>query len=375
MPIQQFDDDIPFSNTNTGEELINYWGYSPLNYFSLHPQYFASGDNTQINEFQDFVKAAHQHGLEVIIDVVYNHTTESSLGGPTLNFRGIDNRNYYITAPDDRRFYQDYTGCGNTLNTNTKVVSKMTIDSLTYLATTFHVDGFRFDLGTIFYYDQDAMFTDEPQVIKLINDHPILGKLKLIAEPWDASGNVIEGRFGGPQWLEWNGSYRDRLRRYINFGEEEHLVSEHLNGYAPEFMAYNKDPYTSINYITSHDGFTLRDLASYDRKHNWENSFNNSDGADHNYSYNGGVEGETDDENIKRERQDRAKAMLELLFATPGIPMLTMGDEMWRTQGGNNNPFCQDNSITWLNWELLGENKEWFEWVKDLIWRYRRGET
>ena len=371
MPIQHFDDDIPFSNAKTGEELVNYWGYSPLSYFALHPAYFSGGDNTAISEFQDFVKAAHQLDLEVIVDVVYNHTTESGLGGPTLNFRGFDNRNYYLTAPGDKRYYQDYTGCGNTLNTNNTIVSKLILDSLAYLATTFHLDGFRFDLGVIFYYSQESCFIDQPKLIKLINDHPVLGRLKLIAEPWDASGNIMEGRFGGPQWLEWNGSYKGRLRKYVNFGEDEDLVSEHLNGFAPEFMAYNKDPNLSVNYVTAHDGFTLRDLVSYDQKHNWENSFENQDGANDNYSHNGGVEGETDDENIKAARLERAQAMLELLFATPGVPMLNMGDEMWRTQGGNNNPFCQDNSITWLNWELLGENQDFYQFVKDLIKKYK----
>ncbi|MDR0463441.1 MAG: isoamylase [Pseudomonadales bacterium] len=371
MPILHFDDDIPFSNTRTGDELINYWGYSTLSYFALQPTYFSSGKNSDLDEFKTLVKEAHKRGLEIILDVVYNHTTESGHTGPTLSWRGIDNQTYYLMSPGDKHYYQDYTGCGNTLNTNHSIVGKMIVDSLEYLASEFHVDGFRFDLGAVFYYNKDTTFTTLPEVIKMINDSPILSKLKMTAEPWDASGNVLEGRFGGAHWLEWNGSYRNRLRDFVNFGKEEDMLSQHINGYAPEYIAFDKNPGMSINYVTSHDGFTLRDLVSYNHKHNEENAFDSTDGTDNNRSNNYGAEGETDDENINRIRKEKAKQFLELLFITPGVPMITMGDEMWRTQGGNNNPFCQDNSITWLNWELIGENQEFFDFVKELIWKYR----
>lgn len=365
MPILAFDDDIPYQNTQ-GEELINYWGYSPISYFAFYPKYFQKKDSFYLTELKSLIKAAHQLNLEIILDVVYNHTTEGNQNGPTISWRGIDNATYYLLSPADRHYTMDFTGCGNTLNANHPAVSKMIVDSLEYLAQEFHVDGFRFDLGASFYY-LDDQFTSQPPIINLINKNPILSQLKLIAEPWDAAGLNLEGRFGGPSWLEWNGSYRDRLRNFVNFDQEKKDFQAHLAGQAPEFIFFKKDPQLSVNFITAHDGFTLRDLVSYADPQNWENGFHNTDGSKHNLSKNYGVEGETTTQEIIDLRQAQALQMLTYLFATPGVPMLLMGDEMWRTQGGNNNTFCQDNSINWLDWDLLQQNQVWREKVKQLI--------
>lgn len=365
MPILAFDDDIPFRNSQ-GEELTNYWGYSPLSYFSFYPKYFSQPNKPDLTELKNLVKAAHALDLEIILDVVYNHTTEGNQDGPTLSWRGIDNQSYYALSPYDRRYTLDFTGCGNTLNANQPAVSKMILDSLDYLASEFHIDGFRFDLGATFYYNQEK-FVDQPEIINLINKDPILNQLKLIAEPWDATGLVMEGRFGGPNWLEWNGSYRDRLRHYVNYNQDRKDFQLHLAGRAPEFTFYHKNPELSVNFVTAHDGFTLRDLVSYTDPSNWENGFNNTDGSKHNLSRNYGVEGETANPEVLAERQAKAMEMLTYLFATPGVPMLSMGDEMWRTQGGNNNSFCQDNSISWLNWDLIKENGSWFDQVRHLV--------
>lgn len=365
MPILAFDDDVIWQNSK-GEEMINYWGYSPLSFFAFHPDYFSHGQDYHFSELKNLIKKAHELNLEIVLDVVYNHTTEHNHQGPTLSWRGIDNASYYAMSPLDKKYNLDFTGCGNTIATNQPAASRLIIDSLTYLAQEFHVDGFRFDLGTIFYFEIDK-FTHQPNIIKLINENPILRQLKLIAEPWDATGLVMQGRFGGSNWLEWNGAFRDRLRNFVNFGQNQDDFQAHLRGDAPEFRFYQKDPAYSLNYVTAHDGFTLRDVVSYRDQHNWENGFHNTDGASQNFSNNYGAEGETNDPEINRLRQEKALSMLTYLFATPGVPMILMGDEMWRTQGGNNNAFCQDNSISWLNWDLLQENHDWYEKVKYLI--------
>ena len=371
MPVNAFDDDLPWQNSR-GEELINYWGYSPLSYFALEPSYFCNQRQGDLAEFKNLVKKAHQLNLEVILDVVYNHTTEANQNGPTLSWRGIDNQSYYSLSPADRHYNLDFTGCGNTLRTNYPPTSKMIVDSLEYLAQEFHVDGFRFDLGAIFYYE-DERFVDQPSIIKMINDSPILRPLKLIAEPWDATGLVLQGRFGGDNWLEWNGAYRDRLRQLVNFNQEEKDFAAHLAGQAPEFTFYHKNPCLSVNFVTAHDGFTLRDLVSYAQPHNWENGFQNHDGAQNNYSCNYGAEGDTDNTEINLIRQQKAQAMLTYLLLTPGVPMILMGDEMWRTQAGNNNAFAQDNSTSWLNWHLIDQNRSWWEECQRLI--KRRSQT
>ena len=365
MPVQAFDDDVPRQNSR-GEELGNYWGYSQLSFMAIEPSYFARGSRPHLSELKKLVKRAHSLGLEIILDVVFNHTTEANHQGPTLSWRGIDNRAYYLLSAQDERYYMNFTGCDNTFNSNSRAGSRLIIDTLEYLAREFHVDGFRFDLGGTFYYTADG-YTDYPEIIKLINRSPVLRGLKLSAEPWDASGLVLEGRFGGPEWLEWSGSWRNRVRRWVNFGEGEADVKAHLAGQAPEFVFYHKNPARSVNFACVHDGFTLRDVVSYNYKHNEENGFANQDGSNDNNSCNYGVEGESDDPELLASRQKRAWEMLRLTASVPEAWLISMGDEMWRTQGGNNNAFVQDNAISWLDWRLLEQFPAWHERVKALI--------
>lgn len=365
MPIHAFDDDIPYQNY-LGDELINYWGYSSLSYFAIQPNYFSQEQGVYLSELKKLVKKAHQLGLEIILDVVFNHTTEANENGPTLSWRGIDNQNYYLLSQSDKNYYMNFTGCDNTLNCNHPMVAKMIVDSLEYFATEFHLDGFRFDLGAVFYYTNFG-FVNEPYVIEQINKSPILSSLKLIAEPWDASGLVLEGRFGGAKWLEWNGSWQRRVRQWVNYGEGAETVQAHLQGKAPEFVFYQKNPQCSVNYVTTHDGFTLRDTVSYNHKHNDLNGYNNNDGNNQNFSNNYGIEGETDNQQINQLRQEKALEMLRLTASCPGALLLTMGDEMWRTQNGNNNPFTLDNELNWLNWQLLDEHYDWWLKVQKII--------
>ena len=365
MPVQAFDDDIPFQNPQ-GQELVNYWGYTQMSFFALEPDYFARGDGQYLSEFKKLVKRAHELDLEVILDVVYNHTTEANENGPVISWRGIDNQSYYLLSPANRHYYLNYSGCDNTFNAGTLAGMRLIVDSLEYLAREFHVDGFRFDLGAIFYYT-DFGFTHEPEIIHLINQSPILRSLKLIAEPWDATGLVLQGRFGGENWFEWNGEWKNRVRQFVNFGTQAENVKAHLRGSAPEFGFYHKNPAMSVNYAAAHDGFTLRDVVSYDYKHNEENGYYNRDGSNDNYSKNYGIEGETEDSGIRLTRQHKAFEMLSLTSQAPGMMMILMGDEMWRTQGGNNNAFAQDNSISWLNWGLLERYPIWCGRVKNLI--------
>jgi glycogen operon protein len=372
MPIQAFDDDVPFTNSQ-GEDLINYWGYSQLSFSSIHGEYFRHQDSTRLQELKELVRTAHSLGLEVILDVVFNHTTEANQDGPNLSWRGLANSNYYLLSPADRRYYMNYTGCDNTFAANHPMSSHLIIASLEYLAREFHLDGFRFDLGATFYYDQQG-FIDLPPIIDQINNSPILRPLKLIAEPWDASGLVLEGRFGGAHWLEWSGAWRDLVRGFVNLNHDPASSQDYLTYGAPAFRSQGKDPRLAVNFVTAHDGFTLRDLVSYAHKHNEENGYHGQDGSDQNLSANYGVEGENDDPALLQLRQDQAFRMLELTARAPGVMMLLMGDELWRTQGGNNNAFTQDNSISWLNWDLREQFPFWFERVQKLLWARRHGQ-
>lgn len=365
MPIHAFDDDIPYQNY-AGEELINYWGYSQMSFFAIQPNYFSTNQGYYLSEFKKLVKKAHELDLEVILDVVFNHTTEANQNGPTLSWRGIDNQNYYLLSQENKNYYMNFTGCDNTLNCNHPMVAKMIVDSLEYYAREFHLDGFRFDLGAVFYYTNFG-FVNEPYVVELINKSPILSQLKLIAEPWDASGLVLEGRFGGAHWLEWSGSWQRRVREWVNFARGQDQVQAHLAGLAPEFVFYHKDPTLAVNYVCAHDGFTLRDTVSYTQKHNDLNGYHNQDGNINNFSCNYGVEGETSDPTIIALRQEKALQMLQLTAACPGAMMILMGDEMWRTQNGNNNPFTQDNEISWLDWQLLEKHQSWWQQVAAII--------
>ncbi len=365
MPIQAFDNDIT-TRTPDGETLTNYWGYSQMSFWAPQPEYFARGRHPRLSELKKLVKRAHALGLEIILDVVFNHTTEANEHGPKISWRGIDNSAYYLLSPANKRYYLNFSGCDNTFNAGTPAGSRLIVDCLEYWAREFHVDGFRFDLGACLYYT-DFGFTHQPEIMHAINQSPILRHLKLIAEPWDASGLVLQGRFGGENWFEWNGEWKNRVRRFVNFATEAENVKAHLRGAAPEYMFYHKNAMMSVNYAAAHDGFTLRDVVSYEHKHNEENGYYNQDGSDDNNAKNYGCEGETEDEGINFTRRMKALEMLAMTAHVPGMMMLLMGDEVWRTQGGNNNAFTQDNSISWLDWSALETQRAWWERVRGVI--------
>jgi isoamylase len=330
--------------------LRNYWGYSTIGYFAPHSEYAATGRRgEQVREFKGMVKALHRAGIEVILDVVYNHTAEGNHLGPMLSFKGADNQSYYRLSPEDPRFYMDFTGTGNSLNPVHPSVLRLIMDSLRYWVTQCHVDGFRFDLAAtlareFFEVDRLSAFFDT------IHQDPVLSQVKLIAEPWDVGpGGYQVGNFP-VLWSEWNGVYRDSMRDYwrgfTNCGE----FAQRISGSSDLYEADGRDPFASINFITAHDGFTLRDLVSYEQKHNEANLEDNQDGTDDNRSWNCGVEGETDDPEILTLRARQQRNFLTTLLVSQGTPMLLGGDEMNRTQGGNNNGWCQDNEISWFEW-------------------------
>ncbi|HEY9603986.1 MAG TPA: glycogen debranching protein GlgX [Allocoleopsis sp.] len=353
--------------------LKNYWGYDSINYFAPYSGYSASGTlGEQVNEFKEMVKALHHAGIEVILDVVYNHTGEGNHLGPTLSFRGIDNATYYRLVEGDERYYMDYTGCGNSLNVRSPQVLKLIMDSLRYWVTHMHVDGFRFDLASalareLYEVDSLAAFFD------IIHQDPTLAGVKLIAEPWDiGEGGYQVGNFP-VLWSEWNGKYRDTMRDFWR-GQESGLgdFAYRFTG-SPDlyFQTNGRQPNASINFITAHDGFTLYDLVSYNEKHNEANGENNNDGETHNRSWNCGVEGDTDDPQVLELRERQKRNFLATLLLSQGIPMLLGGDEMERTQKGNNNGYCQDSEISWFNWDLKQENQDLLNFTRELIY-FRR---
>ncbi|MBD0345674.1 MAG: glycogen debranching protein GlgX [Coleofasciculus sp. Co-bin14] len=354
--------------------LKNYWGYDSINYFSPHSAYSATGTlGQQVNEFKEMVKALHRAGIEVILDVVYNHTGEGNHKGPTLSFRGIDNATYYRLVEGDERYYMDYTGCGNSLNVRSPQVLKLIMDSLRYWVTHMHVDGFRFDLASalareLYEVDSLAAFFD------IIHQDPTLAGVKLIAEPWDVGeGGYQVGNFP-VLWSEWNGKYRDTLRDFWR-GEESGLgeFAYRFTG-SPDlyFQTNGRRPNASINFITAHDGFTLNDLVSYNEKHNEANGENSQDGESHNRSWNCGVEGETDDPQVLQLREQQRRNMLTTLILSQGIPMLLGGDEMGRSQKGNNNGYCQDSEISWFDWDLVNGNQDLLDFTRELIYLRRQ---
>ncbi len=333
--------------------LTNYWGYSSIGFFAPHAPYSASGDRgEQVAEFKAMVKALHRAGIEVILDVVYNHTAEGNHLGPTLSFRGIDNLAYYRLVPGALRYYEDYTGTGNTLNMGHPRVLQLLMDSLRYWVTEMHVDGFRFDLAPALARGQDRV--DRPAMFfAVLNQDPVLSRVKLIAEPWDlGEGGYQVGKFP-PGWAEWNGRYRDGIRRYWR-GDPGQVadLAYRLTGSSDLYQHDGRRPYASVNFITSHDGFTLADLVSYNGKHNEANGEENRDGTDHNLSWNSGVEGRTDDLSLLALREQRMRNFLATLFLSQGVVMLCGGAEIGRTQQGNNNAYCQDNAISWWDWDL-----------------------
>ena len=350
--------------------LTNYWGYQPVSYFSPHPQYSSRRDPLgPVNEFRDMVKALHRAGIEVILDVVFNHTAEGNQDGPTLCYRGIDNPTYYILEDGGAR-YADYSGCGNTFNTNHPVVRRLILDSLRYWVTELHVDGFRFDLASILSRDESGRPMPNPPVLWDIESDPALAGTKLIAEAWDAAGLYQVGTFIGDSWKEWNGRFRDDIRDYFR-GAPGAVArfADRLVGSHDVYGHKAREAEQSINFVTCHDGFTLNDLVSFDRKHNAGNGENNRDGADDNRNWNCGVEGPTDDPAIEELRNRQVKNHLAVTLLSLGTPMILMGDEVRRSQGGNNNFYCHDNEANWFDWSLLSKHADVHRFVKLLLAR------
>ena len=362
LPVFQFDrQDCP-------PGLVNYWGYSPVSFFAPHAGYSSRKDPLgPVDEFRDLVKALHRAGIEVILDVVYNHTAEGNGEGPTLGFRGLANELYYI-LDQDRAQYANYSGTGNTLNANQPIVRRMILDSLRYWVEHMHVDGFRFDLASILARDETGRPLENPPVLWDIESDPVLAGTKLIAEAWDAAGLYQVGSFVGDSWKEWNGQFRDDIRRFVKGDSGTvRLLAQRTLGSPDIFGHEEREPEQSINFVCCHDGFTLNDLVSYNDKHNETNGEGNRDGSGTNLSWNCGVEGLTEDPAVEQLRRRQAKNFIVILLTSIGTPMLQMGDEMRRTQWGNSNAYCQDNEVSWLDWSLLDRHRDLHRFVRKLI--------
>jgi glycogen operon protein len=362
LPVFQFDrQDCPAG-------LVNYWGYSPVSFFAPHAGYSSRKDPLgPVDEFRDLVKALHRADIEVILDVVYNHTAEGNAEGPTLCFRGLANEVYYI-LDNDRAHYANYSGTGNTLSANQSIVRRMIIDSARYWVTHMHVDGFRFDLASILARDESGRPLENPPVLWDIESDPVLAGTKQIAEAWDAAGLYQLGTFIGDSWKEWNGRFRDDVRRFVKGDSGTvRMLAQRALGSPDIFGHQEREPEQSINFVTCHDGFTLNDLVSYNDKHNEVNGEGNRDGSDRNLSWNCGVEGPSDDATVEQLRQRQIKNFAVILLISVGTPMLQMGDEMRRTQWGNNNAYCQDNEVSWLDWSLLDRHRDLHRFVQTLI--------
>jgi glycogen operon protein len=365
LPVAAFDaQDIPAGGAARGLE--NYWGYSPVAFFAPHAQ-FAHGVDAR-NEFRDMVKALHRAGIGVILDVVLNHTAEGGHDGVTIGFKGLGNEFFYHLDPNDRGRYLDYTGCGNTLNCNHPYVAAHLLECLEHWVREMHVDGFRFDLASVLARGDDAEPIDHPPVLTAIEGSPTLARTQLIAEPWDAAGLYQVGSFPGLRWAEWNGRYRDTLRRFVR-GEPGLLgeVATRIAGSSDLYGPNGKSPTASINYATCHDGFTLFDLVSYERKHNEDNGEDNRDGSDREFSSNCGAEGPTDDPSVLQLRAQRARNLVAILLLSQGVPMLLAGDETLRTQRGNNNAYCQNNDISWLDWKSSAAGEAMLRFTREMI--------
>jgi glycogen operon protein len=348
--------------------LGNYWGYQPLSFFSPHPAYAAQQNPlAALDEFRNMVKALHRAGIEVILDVVYNHTTEGNENGPTICFRGLANSTYYILA-DEKWRYDDFTGCGNTFNANEPIVRRLILDSLRYWASEMHVDGFRFDLASILSRDENGRPLASPPIIWDIETDPILANVKLIAEAWDAAGLYQVGSFVGDSWKEWNGRFRDDVRGFLK-GDDDlvRAVAYRITGSPDIYAQEGREPEQSINFVTCHDGFTLNDLVSYNGKHNEANGENNGDGSNDNRSWNCGAEGPTDDPEVRTLRTRQIKNFIAVTLLAIGTPMLLGGDEVGRTQRGNNNAYCQNNEMSWFDWSLVDEHQDILRFTKAMI--------
>ncbi|WP_152053648.1 glycogen debranching protein GlgX [Tautonia marina] len=399
LPVFEFDRfDGPFRDPVTGERLANAWGYNTVAFFAPESHYSYYGKlGAQVDEFKMLVRELHKANIEVILDVVFNHSREGNHYGPTVSFKGLDNQIYYMLMPGQPQFYNDFTGCGNTMNCNHPVVRKFILDCLRYWVEEMHVDGFRFDLAAVFAIDVDGQEKGKTPIIEEIETDPVLSRIKLIAEPWSIRQYRL-GSFSDRRWAEWNGKFRDAVRKFLKgdlgiAGELATRVAGSYDLFAPTDDS-ERSPYHSINFVTCHDGFTLNDLVSYNEKHNIRNGEENRDGHNENESWNCGVEGPVEDaedlddeqkETIERLRVTQIKNFLTLLFLSQGTPMLLYGDEMRRSALGNNNTVYQDNSLNWLNWELLKQHREIYRFTKHIIefrkkhsiirrWRYMTSE-
>ncbi len=364
LPVFQFDpQDAPSGRTN-------YWGYSPVSFFAPHQAYSSRQDALgALDEFRDMVKALHRAGIEVILDVVFNHTAEGGHDGPTLCFRGLDNPTYYLLC-EDRSRYANFTGTGNTLNANHPAIRRMIVDSLRYWVNEMHVDGFRFDLASILARDSSGAVMSNPPVLWDIESDPALAGTKMIAEAWDAAGLYQVGSFVGDSWKEWNDRFRDDVRDFFR-GSNDSVgrMADRLLGSPSIYGRREREAEVSINFVACHDGFTLNDVVSHDHKHNEDNGESNRDGRDDNRSWNCGVEGPTDDPAIERLRNRQVKNFFTATMLSVGVPMFAMGDEVRRSQRGNNNAYCQDNDTSWFDWKLLSRHADVLRFVKLLIER------
>ena len=370
LPVFDFDpSEIDKPNPAGGPNLSNYWGYSTVSFFAPHSRYcVSSSSGSHMREFRDMVKALHKADIEVILDVVFNHTSEGNHDGPTINFKGFGNSTYYYLWPPDHQFYMDYSGCGNTLNCNHPIPEKLIIECLEYWHSEMHVDGFRFDEGSILSRGPDGAPMDYPPVLWHIELSEELADCKIIAEAWDAAGLFQIGYFPGFRWAEWNGLYRDTVRRFVR-GDRGlvGLMASRIAGSADIYERTGRLAVNSINFITCHDGFTLNDVVSYNHKHNEANGEGNRDGQDENFSWNSGFEGETDDPAVEALRRRQIKNFATILLLSQGVPMITYGDEVRRTQHGNNNAYCQDSELSWFDWSLVDKNKELLRFFQRMI--------
>jgi glycogen operon protein len=368
LPVFDFDETAVLREVR-GRALTNYWGYSTIGFFAPQSAYCVSPESgSHLREFRDMVKALHRARIEVILDVVFNHTDEGNHLGPTFSFRGIDNRAHYFLVPWDPQYYMDFSGCGNTFNCNHPIAQKLIVECLRYWVREAHVDGFRFDEGSILARGEDGMPSVHPPVVWQIELDDELADAKVIAEAWDAAGLYQIGHFPGDRWAEWNGRYRDDIRRFVK-GDPGMVgaVAARLAGSSDLYQQRGQLPVNSINFVTCHDGFTLNDLVSYNEKHNEANGEGNRDGINDNLSWNCGVEGKSNDPAVEELRNRQVKNFAAILLLSRGVPMLVAGDEVRRTQNGNNNAYCQDNEISWFDWTLVERNRDLYRFWKRMI--------
>jgi glycogen operon protein len=367
MPVLEFDElDNPHRNPATGDPLKNFWGYAPRSYFAPKASY-AAHPGQALREFKQTVREFHKAGLEVVLDVVYNHTCEGNENGPTLSFRGLDNAVYYLLDREGR--YYNFSGCGNTVNCNHPLVRDLILDSLAYLVSECHVDGFRFDLAAVLGRGPDGRVLEEPPLLQHIAEHPVLAGTKLLAEAWDAAGLSCLGKFPAwGRWAEFNGWFRDDVRRFVGgYANATANVAKRVCGSLDLYGDSCRHPYHSINFVTCHDGFTLHDLVSYSQKHNAANGENNRDGWDWNHSFNCGHEGPTDHPSVNALRQRQMRNFLTMTLISQGVPLILGGDEFGRTQQGNNNAYCQDNELSWVDWDLARKNAGLLRFTRMMI--------